>query len=115
MREVICKRCGRPNEVSDETLQLPKCPQCENIKFTKDFFTPIAEQVKENFIRAKETEYEKTLNDSISLVVIQKEISQSQLNNPDSLAGSFRDIRPNKSDGSYYNEDGGIDRYESTC
>jgi predicted nucleotidyltransferase len=61
MREIICKRCGRPNQVSEEILQLPKCPQCENIKFTKDFFSPIAEQVKENFIRAKETEYGKIL------------------------------------------------------
>jgi len=61
MREIICKRCGRPNQVSEEILQLPKCPQCENIKFAKDFFSPIAEQVQENFTRAKETEYGKIL------------------------------------------------------
>ena len=52
MRMVTCKRCGRENEVNEGVLELHKCPQCENIKFDRQFFVPIEKQVIKNFKKA---------------------------------------------------------------
>lgn len=57
MRTVTCKRCGRENEVSEEVLELHKCPQCENIKFDRQFFVPIEKQVIENFKKAQASKF----------------------------------------------------------
>jgi len=52
MRTVTCERCGRDNEVNEGVLELHKCPQCENIKFDREFFVPIEKQVIKNFKKA---------------------------------------------------------------
>ena len=57
MRKVICKRCGRENEVSEDVLELHKCPQCENAKFDRQFFVPIEKQVIEDFKKAKASKF----------------------------------------------------------
>ena len=52
MRTVTCGRCGRENEVNEDTFELHKCPECENIKFDRQFFDPIEKQVVKNFKKA---------------------------------------------------------------
>ena len=49
MRKVTCKRCGRENEVDQSTIELHKCPQCENIRFDREFFAKIENRIIENF------------------------------------------------------------------
>jgi len=57
MRTVTCRRCGRENEVSEDVLELLKCPQCENIKFDRHFFLPIEKQVTENFKKVQASKF----------------------------------------------------------
>ena len=57
MNTVTCKRCGRENEVNEEILELHKCPQCENIKFDREFFVLIEKQVIKNFKKAQASKF----------------------------------------------------------
>lgn len=53
MGTVICKRCRRENELDLKVSHIPKCTQCENIKFDREFFVPIENQVLENLKKAQ--------------------------------------------------------------
>lgn len=53
MRAVTCRRCGRENEVGEGILELHKCPQCENIKFDREYFAQIEKRTIENFKKAQ--------------------------------------------------------------
>ena len=57
MKVEVCKRCGMENEVNQDVLELHKCPQCENIKFDREFFVPIETQVVENFKKAQASRF----------------------------------------------------------
>lgn len=57
MRTVTCKRCERENEVNEGVLELHKCPQCEEIKFDRQFFVSIERQVIENSRKAQASKF----------------------------------------------------------
>ncbi len=52
----LCKRCGRGDKYSG-LQEVHKCPECENIKFDRDFFIPLEKKVIKNFKGLLASEY----------------------------------------------------------